>query len=143
MSRPLTISSAELLANEVSDGEISPELREKDRALCGIFGEDGASVSNPAWTRGESVEGERRLRALSSSQRAGFSNLQTESMNQAAIAYEGHYPEAQVDDLAFCKMLAQDIEGLLRRLPMIACKYLGETNRRLFLRGQLAAFKMS
>src|SRR5216684_6838267 len=80
----------------------------------------------------------------SSSQRAGFSNLQTESMNQAAIAHEGHYPEAQVDDLTFCKMLAQDVEGLWRRLPMIARKYLGETNRRLFLRGQfMTAFKMS
>ena len=31
-----------------------PELRENDRALRGIFGEDGASGSNPAWTANES-----------------------------------------------------------------------------------------
>ncbi len=67
------------------------------------------------------------------SQRAGLSYLQTQSMNQAAVAHEGHYPEAQVDDLAFGKMRAQDVEGLLRCLPMIARKNLGEPNRRLFL----------
>jgi hypothetical protein len=60
-------------------------------------------------------------------------------MNQAAIADEGDYSEPQVDDLAFGKMLAQDVEGLLRRLAMIARKYLGEANCRLFLAGQFSA----
>jgi len=60
-------------------------------------------------------------------------------MNQAAITDESDYPEPQVDNLAFGKMLPQDIEGLLRRLPMIACKNLGETNSRFFLARQLRA----
>jgi hypothetical protein len=32
---------AESLANKFSDGKNSPELREKDRTLCGIFDEKG------------------------------------------------------------------------------------------------------
>jgi hypothetical protein len=64
-------------------------------------------------------------------------------VDQAAIPYEGHDSEAQVEDLAFRKMLAQAVEGFLRRLPMVAGKYLGETDRRLFRRGQLfAIFKI-
>ncbi|MGZ6212647.1 MAG: hypothetical protein ACXWNU_09525, partial [Candidatus Binataceae bacterium] len=64
-------------------------------------------------------------------------------MNQTAVTDEGHYPEAQVDDLAFGKMLAQNIEGLLRRLPMIARENFGKTNRRFFLARQFsAAFEM-
>ena len=64
-------------------------------------------------------------------------------MDQAAIPYEGHDSEAQVEDLAFRKMLAQAVEGFLRRLPMVAGKYLGKTDRRFFRRGQLfAVFKM-
>src|SRR6202166_2434472 len=39
-------------------------------------------------------------------QRARLSDLQTERMNHAAVADEGHYPEAEVDDLAFGEMRA-------------------------------------
>ena len=41
MSGPLGHTSAESLANKFSDGKDSPELREKDRTLCGIFDEKG------------------------------------------------------------------------------------------------------
>jgi len=41
-------------------------------------------------------------------------------MNQPSVADEGHDSEAQVYDLAFGKVLAQAIEGLLRGLPMVA-----------------------
>ena len=84
-----------------------------------------------------------RLGAFSRPYRAGLADFETQDVNQPAIPYEGHYSEAQVDDLAFRKMLAQAVEGFLRRLPMVAGKYLGETDRRLFRRGQFfAVFKM-
>jgi hypothetical protein len=41
MSRPFSVES---LANKFSDGKDSPELREKERALRGIFGEGGPRV---------------------------------------------------------------------------------------------------
>ena len=49
----------------------------------------------------------------SASQRTGLADFQTQGVNQAAIADEGDYSEPQVDDFAFGKMLAQDVEGLL------------------------------
>src|SRR5579863_3840402 len=73
------------------------------------------------------------------SNRTSLADLQTQGMNQTAVADEGHYPEAQVDDLAFGKMRAQNIEGLLRGLPMITREYFGKTNSRFFLAGQFTA----
>src|SRR6185437_7571256 len=87
------------------------------------------SAGGSAWPRSGQV----------SSQRTSLADLQTQGMNQAAVPDEGHYPEAQVDDLTFGEMLAQDIEGLLRRLPMVTRENLGETNRRFFLSCQFSA----